>query len=179
MKTLMTTLAAGALMMTPALAQGTPAKSADAAQAVYSISTEDFARMAMSSDMFEIRSSEMAQEKAEAEAVKSFAADMIKDHEKAEADMKAAAEKGNAQLPASAELAPKHAAMLQQLEAADGADFQTLYVDMQAQSHMEAVALFRTYAGSGDNEAIVAFAKATLPTLEGHMMHVKELVAAE
>ena len=63
-------------------------------------------------------------------------------------------------------------------EAAEGSDFQTLYIDMHAQAHREAVALFRTYAGSGDDAAVVAFAKATLPALEMHMTHVTALAKA-
>jgi len=50
---------------------------------------------------------------------------------------------------------------------------------MQAQAHMEAVGLFRTYAGSGDNQTIVGFAKETLPALETHLAHVMMLVAEE
>ncbi len=37
--------------------------------------------------------------------------------------------------------------------------------------------LFRTYAGSGDNQTIVGFAKEALPKLENHLHHVKMLMA--
>jgi putative membrane protein len=174
MKTLTLTLAL--LLSTPA-SFAADAKKADAADPIMTVATADFAKTVMSSDQFEIRSSEMAEEKAEAADVKTFAAAMIKDHTKAEADLKAALGQGDT-APAAPELAPKHAAMLKQLEAAEGADFQTLYIDMQAQAHMEAVALFQTYAGSGDDKAVVTFAKETLPALEMHMAHVKELVKA-
>lgn len=160
----------------PAAMAAEPAGKADAAAAMMMVATPDFAKTVMSSDRFEIGSSEMAATKATAEDVKSFAAAMIKDHEKAETDLKAAL--GSQAAPAATEMAPKHAAMLKQLEAAEGADFQTLYIDMQAQAHREAVALFRTYAKSGDTADVVAFAKATLPALEGHLMHVTELVKA-
>ena len=171
MKTLTLTLAL--LLSTPAaFAADAPKKAA--ANPIMTVATPDFAKTVMSSDQFEIQSSEMAEKKADAADVKSFAAAMIKDHTKADADLKTALGKADA----PADIAPKHAAMLKQLEAANGADFQTLYIDMQAQAHMEAVALFRNYAGSGDDKAVVTFTKATLPTLEMHMMHVKELVKA-
>jgi len=160
----------------PAAFAAEPAGKADAAAPMMVVATPDFAKTVMSSDQFEIRSSKLAETKAEAADVKAFAAQMIQDHEKAGADLKAAL--GADAPPAAPEPAPKHAAMLKQLEAAEGADFQTLYIDMQAQAHREAVALFRTYAGSGDKPEVVAFAKATLPTLEGHMMHVMDLVKA-
>lgn len=170
-------MTAGLLATSAAFAQQMPAKNADAAVPVIAVSTPDFAKTVMSSDQFELQSSKMADSKAEAADIKSYAADMIKDHTKSEKDLKAALGSDTA-TPAAPELAPKHAAMLKQLEAADGKDFEMLYLDMQAQSHMEAVALFRNYAGSGDQEEVVAFAKTTLPTLEEHTMHVMELVAA-
>jgi putative membrane protein len=177
MKTL--TLGLALLLSTPAAFAAEPAKPADAAAAMMKVATPDFAKQVMSSDQFEIRSSQMAETKAEAADVKAFAAEMIADHQKAGTEFKAALGKsGGASAPAAPEIAPKHAAMLKQLEAANGADFQTLYIDMQAQAHREAVALFRTYAGSGEDAAVVSFAKETLPVLEKHMMHVTTLVKA-
>jgi putative membrane protein len=81
--------------------------------------------------------------------------------------------------PAPTTLSPKHQEMLDQLSASKGAEFETLYVDMQAQAHMEAVGLFRTYAGSGDDQTLVGFAKETLPNLETHLAHIKMVIARE
>jgi putative membrane protein len=49
---------------------------------------------------------------------------------------------------------------------------------MQADAHKEAVALFSAYANSGDDPALKEFAKATLPVLQMHEKHVKDLQAA-
>lgn len=68
---------------------------------------------------------------------------------------------------------------MDQLSAAKGKDFDDLYLDMRAQAHMEAVGLFRTYAGSEDNQTIVGFAKETLPALETHRAHVEMLVVTD
>ncbi|WFR98794.1 DUF4142 domain-containing protein [Rhizobium tumorigenes] len=57
-------------------------------------------------------------------------------------------------------------------------EFEPLYIDMQTSAHMEAVTLFATYAKGGDDAAVKAFAKKTLPKLEMHKMHVLGLVAA-
>ncbi|MBE7186379.1 MAG: DUF4142 domain-containing protein, partial [Methylobacterium mesophilicum] len=99
--------------------------------------------------------------------------------ERAGMDLKAALEKSK--MPAPPEppaLAPKQAAMLRLLQGASGAEFDALYIDMQAGAHMEAVSLFRTFKDSGDDKNVVAFAKATLPALEKHTMHVMDLVQA-
>ncbi len=104
--------------------------------------------MAMSSDQFEIRSSELAGEKSESGEIKELAEMIIADHTKAREKLKATLDSKGAAPPADAPLAPKLQKMVSQLEAASGKDFDTLYLDMQAQAHMEAVGLFRTYAGS-------------------------------
>lgn len=54
--------------------------------------------------------------------------------------------------------------------------FSTL-ICVQAQAHQEAVALFRTYAGTGDDQELAGFARETLPSLETHLAHVTRLVA--
>ncbi|MBD8556676.1 DUF4142 domain-containing protein [Rhizobium sp. CFBP 8762] len=156
--------------------QAKDAKPADSAKAMMKVDTADFAKTVMSSNAFEIKSSELAKQKSSLDDVKMFADQMIKDHTKADADLKTALSASKMDAPAPM-LAPKHDAMIKQLEAVDGADFDALYIDMQAQAHMEAVALFRTYIASGDDKQVVAFAKKTLPSLEIHMKHVTELVA--
>lgn len=100
------------------------------------------------------------------------------DHKKAGDKLTAILKSKNVGVSDPLKLAPKHQKMLDQLQAAKGERFDTLYIDMQAQAHMEAIGLFRTYAGSGDDQEIVGFAKETLPSLETHLAHVKMLIAA-
>jgi putative membrane protein len=102
---------------------------------------------------------------------------IIVDHTKAGAKLKATLAAKDAAATEQVKLAPKHQKMLEQLEGATGKDFDALYIDMQAQAHMKAVALFRTYAGSGDDQSLVGFAKETLARLETHLSHVKMLIS--
>ncbi len=146
-------------------------------QTKLSSSDRQFITEAAQGGMAEVKLGQLATKRAASNDVKKYAQDMIADHTKAGEGLKAALEKSN-MTPEPPKLSPKHAAMVEQLKAASGEDFQMLYIDMQTQAHMEAVTLFRTYSGSGDDQNVVAFAKETLPTLEMHLMHVKELVAA-
>jgi putative membrane protein len=157
------------------VAQAESPKPASDAAPMLIVETPAFVKTVMSSSRFEIQSSRLAQEKAANGDVKEFAAMLIADHAKAENKLKALLQPSG-DFPTDTPLAPKHQKMLQQLEAATGQDFEVLYIDMQAQAHMEAVSLFRTYAGSGDKQSIVGFAKETLPRLEMHLGHVKHLV---
>lgn len=173
-------LGAGLLVVVVALPQAGMAGAADAADPMMTIAPADFEKVVMSSNAFEIRSSELARDKATSQDVKDFAAQMITDHAAADEKLKAAM--GQAAAPPADPLSPKHAAMIALLQAADAAAFEPLYIDMQAGAHREAVSLFRTFSksgpDSGDDAAVVSFAKATLPTLERHETHIMEIVVA-
>lgn len=142
---------------------------------VMEVAPPDFVAQAASSNTFEILSSQMAEEKATDPALKEFAAQMIADHEKAGADLKAAA----GDIPVPTEPAPKHADMIGLLENAEGAEFDDLYKNMQVGAHTEAVSLFKTFAEGGDNPELKAFATATLPTLEEHKAHIEQITTGQ
>lgn len=172
MKQVISAVAVSLLLASSAMAQeksGDP----DKAAAAMKVETPKFVETVASSNMFEIESSKLAEKKSKNDDVQALAKHMIKDHTKAGEDLKAAGQNP------PMKYAPKHAGMIKLLENAEGADFDALYIDMQAQAHMEAILLFRTYAGSGDDAKVVAFAKNTLPTLEMHQKHVKEIVAKQ
>lgn len=143
--------------------------------AVMDVAPESFVATAASSNAFEIRSSELAAQKATQPALKAFATQMIADHKAAAEGLKAAA----AGLSVPEALAPKHAAMIGLLEGADGAAFDMIYTDMQAGAHAEAVTLFSAFSAHGSEPALKAFAAKTLPTLETHKMHIDQIVAVE
>ena len=75
------------LLATPATAQSVGEKTGINSTLGISPATEDFVKQAAISDMFEIQSSQIAQERGIADQ-KAFAAAMIKDHEKTSADLK-------------------------------------------------------------------------------------------
>ncbi|TPJ17801.1 DUF4142 domain-containing protein [Mesorhizobium sp. B2-7-3] len=145
------------------------------------VDTPTFVGTVPSANEFEIQSSQLAEQKSASADVKAFAGQMIKDHTKAGEDFKQALSKGQTTAsikPAGPALQPKDQQMLDQLKAASGKAFDEKYVMMQTEAHKQAVALFSTYAKSGDDPALKEFAKKTLPTLKMHEKHVKELGAA-
>lgn len=141
--------------------------------AVIDVPPPAFVQMAASSNIFEIRSSEMAQEKATSAGLKEFAAHMITDHTKAAEDLRVAA----GDIPVPTDPSPKHTAMLALLSEAEGEAFNMLYTDMQAVGHAEAVTLFTAFDASGQGTDLQGFAEATLPVLVGHKAHIDQLVA--
>ncbi len=170
-----TVLATAILSAVPSMAQSPDALPAGDAAPVMVVDTPTFLMVAGPSNEFEIQSSQLAKEKGVEGDALELAEMIIADHTAAGEKLGQLAQKEGLEAPPT-ELAPKQQRMLEQLEAAEGEDFATLYLDIQAQAHMEAVGLFRTYAGSGDNQAIVGFARQTLPKLENHLGHVKMLI---
>jgi len=144
------------------------------------VDTQTFVTTVPNANAFEIQSSKLAEEKSASADVKAFAAAMIKDHTKVAEDFKAAVSQGQTTAsikPAAPGLQPKEQ-MLDELKGAGGKDFDAKYIKMQTDAHRDAVALFSTYAQSGDDPAMKEFAKKTLPVLKMHEKHVKDLAVA-
>ncbi len=168
-----------ALLAQPLLAEELKPKPAGDAAPMMVVDRSTFVSVVSSANEFEIKSSELALQNASSGDLKEAAKMIIADHQKAGEKLKGILDKKGAPLPFPIVLSPKHQKMLDQLQAANGKDFDTLYLDMQVQAHLEAIALFRTYAGSGDDQTVVGFAKETLPSLETHLSHVKMVVAKQ
>lgn len=130
----------------------------------------EFADMAAASDAYEIQSSQMAATKAGDAAVKSFAAMLVTDHRKSTADLKAAAAKASPAVTPAPALNAEQQTNLDALKAAaNGADFDRLYIQQQVPAHEKALAMLEAYAAGGDTPAIKQFASATAPAVQKHL----------
>jgi putative membrane protein len=137
--------------------------------------TQDFVTKVAISDMFEIQSSQMALEKKPDRDTKPFAQQMVKDHTKTSADVKGLIDKGKVQATLPTTLDAEHQKMLDDLKAKDGKDFDQSYDQAQLKGHQDAVALFESYAKSGDNADLKKWAAATLPHLKQHLAMAQKL----
>jgi predicted outer membrane protein/sporulation protein YlmC with PRC-barrel domain len=138
-------------------------------------SAEAFVPKVAVANMFEIQSSELALEQAENADVKDFAQRMVDDHTKAGEDFQAALEASGLGITPPDALDEEHQQKIDELQAASGADFDRMYVDMQVAAHDEAVNLFSGYAEGGDNEDLKTFAENTLPTLQEHQEMIRQI----
>ena len=101
---------------------------------------------------------------------------MVVDHNLAGSKFKQAQALSDAKLsPPPEKLDAKHQAILDKLKAVSGAAFDAAYIEAQTSAYIEAVDLFQTYAKDGDIPRLKAFAADLLPTLQGHLEHVKKL----
>ncbi|MDX2157180.1 MAG: DUF4142 domain-containing protein [Hyphomicrobiaceae bacterium] len=164
-RTTLAAAAAAALLASPLVAQDAK-KTATGAD-------RTFVTGAANGGMLEIQSSELANIKAQRDDVKSFASTLIKDHTKANEELKAAAQKAGITVPSKMDT--KHQAQMDRLKAATAANFDRAFIDTQVTAHREAVGLFRDYSKTGRNDALRTFAERTLPVLEQHETTARDM----
>jgi putative membrane protein len=152
----------------PALAQSAGEKTGVNSTLGISPTTPDFLKEVAISDMFEIESSKLAQQKGNA-AEKTFASQMVTDHTKTSTELKGLVTGGkvNADLPTA--LDSSHQSKLDKLRGESGKDFSSDYDSMQVAAHKDAVSLFERYAKGGENADLKNWAGKTLPTLKHHL----------
>lgn len=137
-------------------------------------STPDFVKEAAISDMFEIQSAQLAEQKSDTSA-KAFADKMIADHQKTSAELKAAIDSGKVSAALPTQLDTSHQDMLTKLQALDGDAFARQYQKDQVAAHKDAVSLFQRYSKGGDNPGLKEWAAQTLPTLQQHLTMAQKL----
>ncbi len=165
-----------AALSTPAAAQQVVAQAAPAA-APMMLTPDTYRAMAMISDSFEIEAARLAQQRSGYAAVRNYANMMIRDH-----SMTSQALMGRVQIAALGGMAPaldsRHAAMLNQLGAASGPQFDRLYGQMMVMSHQEALALHGSYAQAGTDPALRTFAASVTPHIRHHLATARRLPGA-
>jgi putative membrane protein len=125
------------------------------------------------SDMLEIESSKIAEQKGNAQE-KTFATQMIKDHTKTSSELKEMVS-GNLSAAIPSSLDDSSQKKLDKLRDAKPEDFASEYDPMQVSAHKDAVSLFERYAKGGDDAKLKDWAGKTLPTLEHHLEMAQDM----
>jgi putative membrane protein len=162
------------LMAGPALAQSVGEKTGVNSALGVSPSTGDFVKQVAISDLFEIESNRLGQQKGSAEE-KAFATQMMADHTKTSTELKSLISGGKVKADLPDALDSSHQSKLDKLKGASGDDFSTQFNSMQVDAHKDAVDLFERYSKGGDNAELKAWAGKTLPALEHHLEMAQNL----
>jgi putative membrane protein len=149
----------------------------------------DFVQKAAMTNMAEIQLGNLAEQKAQSPQVKDFAQMMVRDHTKANDDLKQIAKAQNIDLPT--QLDDEHQDLRQKLQGLSGADFDREYMDAMVDGHQDAVDMLKDHADdlgktqpnapvgtSGSTSARVAadqWAANTLPAVQGHLDRAKQI----
>jgi putative membrane protein len=132
-----------------------------------------FAAEAASGGMAEVKLGQLAQQNGSSDAVKEFGKRMETDHSKAGDQLKEIASKNNITLPT--DLNSKDQVTYGRLAKLSGAEFDRAYAQDMVTDHVQDIAAFKREANSGTNPDVKDFASQTLPTLEDHLKHAREM----
>ncbi len=131
-----------------------------------------FAVNAADGGMFEVKVAELAKEKATTERAKELAGHMIKDHSKANDELKALAAKKNISLPDR--ISEKYQKEYDDLASKTGKEFDKAYIKCMVKDHKEDIDDFKKESEKGKDSEVSAWALEKLPTLEHHLHMAKE-----
>lgn len=133
----------------------------------------DFVLQAANGGRFEVESSQLALQKSISGPHRDFAQMMVEDHGRANRELEVLARGMGISLPADVEgaLAQK----LEDLQEADGKEFEQRYHEAQLQAHEDAIALFERAARECEDPALKSFAQKQLPTLREHQRELHGL----
>ncbi len=115
----------------------------------------------------EVKLGQLAQEKAQSDAVKQFAKQMVQDHTQANDQLKNVAQQIGANVPDS--VGPKEQAEYDRLSKLSGDEFDKAYMRLMVSDHKKDVNAFQKEANKGKNDQVKQFAQTTLPTLKTHL----------
>lgn len=146
----------------------TAAADNNTATATLSAQDKKFADAAAIGGMMEVMMGQLAASNASNATVKSLGAMMVKDHGKANDELKKWASTAGYTLPTS--LDAEKQKMYDDLKAKKGAEFDRAYTDLMVTDHKEDIAEFKKQASEGSEASLKSFASTTLPTLEHHLM---------
>jgi len=156
-----------------ALAFGVTSVASFADDAAVARADKSFITDAYEDGLAEVKMGEMGQAKSANADVKAFAAHMVTDHGKANAELKALADSKKVTVPSDVTMVAKGKAKL--MDAKSGADFDKEYADAMVKDHKKAVADFEKAAKEAKDPDVKAFAAKTLPTLKAHLSMAEEL----
>ncbi|HEX8586664.1 DUF4142 domain-containing protein [Pseudomonas sp.] len=137
---------------------------------------DDFVEDASAKGVAEIEAGKLALEKGTSADVKTFAEMMVKDHTAANTKLKGIADAKKLEVSDNAMLMDKAKSMI--LELRSSKSFDQAYANNQVVAHEQTIALFKKEAAEGKDAELKAFATETLPKLEAHLTHAKELAKA-
>lgn len=131
-----------------------------------------FAKKAAAGGMAEVQLGQMAADKATDPDVKAFAQKMVTDHTKANDELKQLASSKGWTLPET--IGGKEKGTENRLQKETGPAFDKTYMSAMVADHNADVAMFRSYAKSGSDPDLKAWAEKTLPTLEEHQKMARD-----
>ena len=138
-----------------------------AAIAAMAMSASTYVMKAGAGDLYEIQSSKLVMGSTNP-AIRSFASQMVTDHTKSTADVKAAAMQAGMH-PKPPMLNAMQAKMIASLKRAHGTARDTMYITQQKAAHDQALALHTGYSTGGTSDPLKMVAANIAPVVQSHI----------
>jgi putative membrane protein len=137
---------------------------------------QDFVQSATVTDLFEIKSSWVALERASSDDVRDLARRMLAEHTESSTKLEAMLpDELKAAVPS--DLDRRRNMMLRHLRESKPENFDRVYLDQQRIAHQEAVMLMHHFRDHGDNAELRDFAADISPIIESHLEHITAMAA--
>ena len=149
---------------------------ATAATAAPSDQDTTYLRAAHQSNLAEIATGQLAQQKAASDQVKDLGARWVADHTKLDAALQDTAEALGVDLPDAPNAEQR--ALARRYEAASGRDFDALWIPTQMDSHMKAMQLGQTEVAEGSDAQARKVAQDAAPVVASHHELLEEAANA-
>ena len=133
-----------------------------------------YVAMAASSDLYEIQSGQLAQQRAQRVELRQFGATLVAHHTQTTQQLMAAAQ-ASGMSPPPPVLLPMHERMLSELQQASGSGFDAVFSRQQVMAHEMALNLHQNYARDGDAQPLRTTAAAAVPIITQHLAQARQL----
>jgi putative membrane protein len=161
------------LVSAPVGAVATPTQS-QRSSGNHKLSWQDhrFLRQAAQAGLFEVKKSELALSRSDNRHVRQFAAQMIRDHTKANQELKQLAASKGVRLPHRPNAYQRM--IIRRLARLSGKHFDCAYMAVQVRAHIKTIAILVREVRQGRDQAVKAYAARTLPVLRMHLRMARQ-----
>ena len=128
----------------------------------------EYVKTAGASDLYERQSSQIVLQTTQDPKVRQFAEQMIAEHTKSTADVKAAAARSRV-APAPPKLMPAQVELIAELRAESGPARDATYIAQQKTSHNQALDVQKAYAAESGAPSLKAAAGKIVPVVQSHI----------
>jgi putative membrane protein len=144
-----------------------------AEDATVNSSDKSFIQGAYKDGLAEVKMGQMGQEKTANPDVKAFAERMVKDHDRANAELKSLADSKRVEVATEPSLVAQGRAKM--MEGKSGSEFDKAFVDRALSDHKDAIDTFEKASTEARDPDVKSFATKTLPTLRQHLETAESL----
>lgn len=131
-----------------------------------------FIMKAANGGMTEVELGKIAAQKGASQDIKDFGSRMVKDHSKANDQLKEVASKVNVTVPSK--LDAKHQAMVDKMSGLSGAAFDQAYAKAMVKDHEEDISEFKMADKQVKNADLKKFIEKTVPVMQEHLEMIKK-----